>query len=139
MDVLFSPVACSPLATWHRSCMNKNLPRQHKKVSGKVLPYHNARVGNNNWKAGESYKPGKWSISEPSGYHVQFGIADASGEMVVKIQDPKIKSTASKNSQSDIPFPDQDTTSYDFISGECQDNSNYPNTLNGVLKKFGLD
>ena len=28
------------MATWHRSCMNKNLPRQRKKVSGKVLPYH---------------------------------------------------------------------------------------------------
>ena len=108
-------------------------------INGEDAVNTNARIGNNNWKAGESYKPGKWSISEPSGYHVQFGIADASGEMVVKIQDPKIKSTASKTSQSDIPFPDQATTSYDFVSGECQANSNYPNTLNGVLKKIGLD
>ena len=28
------------MSTWHRWCMNKNLPRQCKKVSGKVLPYH---------------------------------------------------------------------------------------------------
>ena len=105
-------------------------------INGEDAVNTNARVGNNNWKAGESYTPGKWGISEPAGYHVQFGIADASGEMVVKIQDPKIKSTASKTSQSDIPFPDQATTSYDFISGECQANSKYPNTLDGVLDKL---
>ena len=28
------------MATWHRSCMDSNLPRQRKEVSGKVLPYH---------------------------------------------------------------------------------------------------
>ena len=28
------------MATWHRSCMDNNLPRQRKKASGKVLSYH---------------------------------------------------------------------------------------------------
>ena len=28
------------MATWHRSCTNKILPRQRKEVSGKSLPYH---------------------------------------------------------------------------------------------------
>lgn len=34
------------MATWHRSCMNKNLPRQRKKVSGKVLPYQSKLARN---------------------------------------------------------------------------------------------
>ncbi len=105
-------------------------------INGEDSVNTNARVGNNNWKAGESYKAGKWSISEPSGYHVQFGIANASGEMVVKIQDPKITSYKSESSKNDTPFPDLAATSYEFISGECQANSNYPNTLDGVLDKL---
>ncbi len=109
-------------------------------IDGEDVVNTNARVGNNNWRAGLSYRPGAKNISEPVGYHVQFGIADASGEMVVKIQDPYIRSTSSEISQSDIPFPDQATTGYDFVSGECQEgNNNYPNSLDGVLKKLGLE
>ena len=104
-------------------------------INGENVANTNARVGNNNWKIGDSHR----YYSEPSGYHAQFGIADASGEMVVKIQDPKINSYLSTSSQSDIPFPVQATTSYDFISGECQSgNDDYPNNLDGILKKFGL-
>ena len=108
-------------------------------INGEDVVNTNARVGNNNWKAGESYKPGPKNVSEPTGYHVQFGIANASGEMVVKIQDPKITSTASRTSKSDIPFPVQAAIGYGFVSGECQPgNDDYPNSLDGVLKKFGL-
>ena len=109
-------------------------------INGEDVVNTNARVGNNNWKAGKLYKPGSKNITEPSGNHVQFGIADATGEMVVKIQDPKIKSTSSQSSQSDISLPDQATIGYDFVSGECQGgNDDYPNNLDGVLKKFGLE
>ena len=108
-------------------------------INGEDVVNTNARVGNNNWKAGKSYRPGSKNITEPSGYHVQFGIANASGEMVVKIQDPKMKSTASETSQGDIPFPVQAKIGYKFVSGECQPgNDDYPNSLDGVLKKFGL-
>ncbi len=94
-----------------------------------------ARVGNNNWKAGALYNPS--TTSHPTGYHVQFGIADASGRMVVKIKDPKVQSYKSTATQSDIPFPDTADAPYSFTSGECQqDSSQYLNTLNGVLNKL---
>ena len=89
-------------------------------INGEDVVNTNARVGNNNWKAGLSYKPGRKNISEPAGYHVQFGIADASGEMVVKIQDPKIKSYPRKTLQSYAALAHQAPIKYDSVSGECQ-------------------
>ena len=61
-------------------------------IDGKEVVNTNARVGNNNLKLGDDYRLGPGHNIEPSGYHVQFGIADASGEMMVKIRDPKVKS-----------------------------------------------
>ena len=91
-------------------------------INGEQVLNANARVGNNNWKLGKSYRPrpGSLDISEPSGYHVQFGIADASGEMVVKIQDPKIKSYPRKTLQSYVALAHQAPIKYDSVSGECQ-------------------
>ena len=105
-------------------------------IDGKEVLNTNARVGNNNWKAGEDYRPRRGHNIEPSGYHVQFGIADASGEMIVKIKNPKVKSYASPRGQNDISFPDVSAVSYRFISGECQGRNRYPDKLDDVLKQL---
>ena len=98
-----------------------------------------ARVGNNNQKVDVSLSSNLTGYSSsPVGYHVQFGIADASGVMVVKIKDPKVQSYESTATQSDIPFPNLADVPYSFISGECQPitGNRYPNTLSGVLDKL---
>ena len=91
-------------------------------INGEQVLNAETRVGNNNWKVGKSYRPrpGDLYLGEPSGYHVQFGIADASGEMVVKIQDPKIKSYPRKTLQSYAALAHQAPIKYDSVSGECQ-------------------
>ena len=105
-------------------------------IDGKEVLNTNARVGNNNWKAGEDYRPRRGRNIEPSGYHVQFGIADASGEMIVKIKNPKVKSYASPRGQNDISFPEESAISYSFTSGECQSRNRYPDKLDDVLKQL---
>ena len=112
-------------------------PRVNIFINDQNVVNAGVRVGNNNWKVGASYNPSY--ISHPTGYHVQFGIADASGRMVVKIKDPKVQSYDYESSatQSDIPFPYTADASYSFTSGECQQNIyQYPNTLDSVLKEL---
>ena len=106
-------------------------------IDGQNVVNTNARVGNNNWKIGEYYRASpSWNVAQPSGYHVQFGIADASGELVVLIKDPEVRSHRSKKPLSDIPIPAQATNGYTSISGECQQNDQYPNTLNGLVDEI---
>lgn len=86
-----------------------------------VISY--GRIGNHN----------RDSQSEPSGYHAQFGINDASeGSVVVRIKNPQFQNAERQNPQ----WPNWPKTEPLQLSGECQPSGKKTSVAQSILRKL---
>ncbi len=98
------------------------------------------RIGNNNQlhDIGDKHIS-MIGVADPVGYHAQFGIANATGNMVVKFRNPELKIDAYAYQLMRPVFETPELgRRYPSVSGECQPapqiNDEYLKVLEGLLK-----
>lgn len=106
------------------------------RIDDKSAVFSATKVGNNNQLLDIGDKTiDMFKVADPVGYHAQFGIANATGNMVVKFRNPEMRIDARAYQQKISVFEAPEIgRSYPSVSGECQPASQLNEELSKILK-----